>query len=128
MATYVKTAVLTTPVNSVWEVVADVGNVPRLTAMVETSRMEGDMRFCELAGGGELEETILSIDPKLRRVAYRVHKSPFPIAEHAASIVVSETAEGTRVTWTTDMKPDAALPVFAEAADAMFADLVQRLG
>ena len=74
-----------------------------------------------------LRETILSVDHTLRRMAYRVHSSPFPIDEHAASMVVTEEPDGTRVTWTTDLKPDTALPVFAEAADAMFADLVERL-
>jgi carbon monoxide dehydrogenase subunit G len=128
MATYVKTAVVRAPVDEVWSAVADVGNVPRLTSMVETSRMEGDTRYCTFAGGGELRETILSVDHGLRRMAYRVHSSPFPIEEHAASMVVAPEGEGSRVTWTTDLTPDTALPVFAQAADAMFADLVSRFG
>ncbi|MEM6927440.1 MAG: SRPBCC family protein [Myxococcota bacterium] len=128
MATYVKTAVLSAPLDEVWEAIADVGNVPRLTAMVVASRMEGDTRYCTFAGGGELRETILSVDHERRRMAYRVHRSPFPIDEHAASMVVTAEGDGARVTWTTDLKPDDALPVFAEAADAMFADLVSRLG
>lgn len=127
MATYVKTARVQAPVAAVWEAIADVGNVPRLTGMITESRMEGDTRYCTLAQGGELRETVLSVDPALRRVAYRIHTSPFPIEEHASSMVVTEDDGAARVTWTTDFTPDSAMAVFAEAADAMFADLVERL-
>jgi len=128
MATIVKEAVLEVAASDVWAVVSDVANVPELTGMVEASHMEGDTRFCTQAGGGELKETILSVDDDLMRMAYRVHESPFPISEHAASIVVQEASSGCRVTWTTDLKPDDAAPIFQEAADAMFADMVSRFG
>ncbi|MEM6954192.1 MAG: SRPBCC family protein [Myxococcota bacterium] len=128
MATVVKVAELTTSADKVWEIVSDVGNVPALTGMVEESRMDGTTRLCTLAGGGELRETILSVDSEARRLAYRIHESPFPIEEHAASIVVEALDEGCRVTWTTDLLPDSAVPAFREAADAMFADMTRRLG
>jgi len=127
MATVVKTAHLSLPAQRVWQVVADVANVPELTAMVASSRVEGDTRYCTLVGGGELRETILSIDHTLRRLAYRVHTSPFPIDEHASSIVVDDAGEGATITWTTDLTPDSAQPIFEEAAHAMFADMIQRM-
>lgn len=128
MATVTKTATVAASAAQVWRVVSDIGNVPALTGMITESVVEGDHRTCRLADGQTLEESILSVDHDLRRVAYRVHSSPFPITEHASSIVVTEDGQGARVTWTTDLLPDSAAPVFQQAADGMFADMVQRMG
>ena len=128
MATVVRTAELEMPADQVWKIVSDVANVPALTSMVESSRMEGSTRFCALAGRGDLRETILSVDHDRKRLAYRIHESPFPIDEHASSIVVEGLPNGCRVTWTTDLLPDSAVPVFREAADAMFDDMKRKLG
>lgn len=128
MATITKTATLRAPVADVWTVVSDIANVPALTGMITESVIEGDHRTCRMADGQTLEESILSVDHDLRRLAYRVHSSPFPITEHAASIVVSDEAGRARVTWTTDLLPESAAPIFNEAADMMFNDMIERMG
>ncbi len=128
MATITKTATLRAPVAEVWDIVSDIGNVPALTGMIVESVVEGDHRTCRMADGQTLEESILSVDHDLRRVAYRVHSSPFPITEHAASITVSDDGGRARVIWTTDLLPDSAAPMFREAADMMFNDMIERMG
>lgn len=128
MATITKSATLRAPVADVWSVVSDIGNVPALTGMITESVIEGDHRTCRMADGQTLEESILSVDHDLRRLAYRVHSSPFPMTEHASSIVVSDEDGHARVTWTTDLLPESAAPLFNEAADVMFGDLIERMG
>jgi len=128
VATITKTATLRAPAADVWTVVSDIGNVPAMTGMITESVIEGDHRTCRMADGQTVEESILSVDHDLRRLAYRVHSSPFPITEHASSIVVSDDAGRACVTWTTDLLPDSAAPAFREAADLMFDDMVQRMG
>ncbi|MFY0681385.1 MAG: SRPBCC family protein [Thalassovita sp.] len=128
MATVVKVGVVAKPASEIWAALSDVDNVSNLSGMIAESRMEGDLRICVLGDGSEIKETILSVDSDLMRVAYRVHESPLPIEEHAASYVV--TAEGDdscRVTWITDLKPDAAAEGFSQLADPMFADLLGTL-
>lgn len=128
MATITKTATLRAPVAEVWSAVSDIGNVPALTGMITESVIEGDHRTCRMADGQTLEESILSVDHDLRRLAYRVHSSPFPMTEHASSIVVSDEGGLARVTWTTDLLPESAAPLFDEAADMMFDDMIERMG
>ena len=128
MATITKSATLRAPASDVWTVVSDIANVPALTGMITESVVEGDHRTCRMADGQTLEESILSVDHDLRRLAYRVHSSPFPMTEHAASIVVTDDNGAARVTWTTDLLPDSAAPIFSEAADMMFSDMVERMG
>ncbi|WP_299603339.1 SRPBCC family protein [uncultured Tateyamaria sp.] len=128
MATITKTATLRASAPDVWSVVSDIGNVPALTGMITESVIKGDHRTCRMADGQTLEESILSVDHDLQRLAYRVHSSPFPMTEHAASIVVTDDNGAAHVTWTTDLLPDSAAPIFAEAADLMFADMIERMG
>ncbi|MEM7781272.1 MAG: SRPBCC family protein [Pseudomonadota bacterium] len=128
MATVMKTARVNASPTDVWAMVSDVGNVGKLTEMITNSTVEGDHRTCVLADGQKLEESILSVDHDLRRMAYRVHESPFPIDEHAASMTVSDDEGKARITWVTDVLPHESAPIFNEAAEAMFSDLVGRLG
>ena len=128
MATITKSATLRAPVAEVWSAVSDIGNVPALTGMITESVIEGDHRTCRMADGQTLEESILSVDHDLRRLAYRVHSSPLPMTEHASSIVVSDDGGQARVTWTTDLLPESAAPLFDEAADMMFDDMIERMG
>lgn len=127
MATVVKTALVNATISDAWRAISDVSNASALTGMITQSTMDGDHRHCVLADGSELKETILSVDHDLKRMAYRVHVSPFPIEEHAASIVVDVIDGQTRLTWTTDFKPDSAKDAFEGAADMMFADVVARM-
>jgi len=128
MATVTKTARVNASAADTWKVVSDVGNVPALTGMIAESTIDGDHRTCKMADGQTLEESILSVDDALMRVAYRVHSSPFPITEHASSIVVADEGGRARVTWTTDLLPQEAASIFEEAAEAMFSDMVTRMG
>ncbi len=128
MATVTKTARLGASATDVWKVVSNVGNVPELTGIIVESTIDGDHRTCKMADGQTLEESILSVDDALMRLAYRVHSSPFPITEHASSIVVADEDGHARVTWTTDLLPQDAAPIFEQAADAMFSDMISRMG
>ncbi len=109
MATIVKKAKVHVPASAVWRRVATPGNVPALTK------------------GGALPAAMLSVDHELRRVAYRLTDAPPPIEDHAASIVVEGDEHHAVVTWTTDLSPDSAREVFADAADALFASMLARV-
>jgi len=108
--------------------VSDIGNVPALTGLITESVIGGDHRTCRMADGQPFEESILSVDHDRRRLAYRVHCSPFPMTEHAASILESDDSGKARVTRKTDLLPESAAPLFNEAADMMFDDMIERMG
>lgn len=127
MATLQKVVEVATSADAVWKKIADVGGISNLIGFLTESKMDGDKRVCKTADGAVLDELIVSIDPDLKRVAYSITDSPFGFEFHAASMQVSSKGSGAVLTWTTDVKPDAAVqaldPIFEDAAQSMKAAL-----
>lgn len=48
--------------DEVWAAVADAGGISTWFPLIETSRVEADVRHCTLQGGGRLEEEIVTPD------------------------------------------------------------------
>ena len=129
MATVQKKIELAVSAEELWAQVRDVGGLSRLLNVVETSKVEGDQRSCVLADGAELSETVVSVDDGLRRVAYTITVSPFPLEFHAASMEVGDAGEGrSTFCWTTDLKPDGLAEAFDGLMGAEAAQLAERYG
>lgn len=102
-----------------WKALRDVGRINQLITFLGEVSVEGDVRTCSLGDQGELNELIVSVDDERRRLAYSVLESPFGFEHHNASMQVDANGNGgSRFTWITDVKPDAAVPALSEALDA----------
>jgi hypothetical protein len=99
------------PPEQVWKVVSDVGVIADWFPMIESSSATGSTRTCTMAGGGGLEEEIVTNDSELRRLQYRITKG-VPLEYHLATLDVLEDRDGALVIYSADVRPD-------EAADVM---------
>jgi hypothetical protein len=128
MTTVHKTAQLTVDAPKAWRRIADIGKVHEIVPAVVDCRLDDDKRYCTFADGGQLTERIISVDPELMRLAYSITDSPFPLEYHSASMRVLPDANGCRLEWTTDLKPDALKESLAPLFDQLFEQLTERVG
>ena len=125
MATIHRTFDLAGSAEAAWTKLRAVGGVEHLLPMIADSRVEGEQRVCSIVDGGQLSELILGNDDALRRIAYSITESPFPMTFHAASMQVVERDGKVQLVWVTDVKPDALAPELAQVIDSQtpaFAD------
>lgn len=127
MATVHKETILATPADTVWESVADFGAVNKLVTYIGDVRVQDDHRFCSI-DGGETEEVLITSDPGARRLVYALRTSPFNLSHHQSTMQVFPEGSGSRLTWTTDFKPDEASPMMEQAYEAAIASVREVLG
>jgi hypothetical protein len=120
---YLETTLAVAP-DALWATVRDVGSLSSMLDVITESSLDGDVRTCKMGDGGELSETILSIDEENRRVGYTITASPLPIDIHASSMQVIDAGAGkSTFRWITDVKPDA----MAEGLGAMLSGEITQL-
>lgn len=116
-----------TPDNA-WAALRDVGMINHLITFLGDVTVAGDHRSCVLSDQGTLEELIVSVDDERRRLAYSILESPFKLTHHHASMQVAENGgEGATFIWTTDVKPDEAVPALTAAIDGAIESLKTTL-
>jgi len=92
----------------VWAAVRDIGQVHTRLAreFVIDTRLDGDSRLVTFANGEVVRERIVDIDDRARRLAYAV--VDWRTTHHNASFQVTPDGDGrSRLTWVTDLLPDA---------------------
>jgi len=95
------------PADDVWSAVSDAGGISTWFPGIEQSSASGSTRSCTLAGGTQLEEDIVNVDPALRRFQYRITVG-MPVEHHLGTIDVFEDGEGqSLVVYSTEVTPDA---------------------
>jgi carbon monoxide dehydrogenase subunit G len=92
--------------------VGDFGGVGELFPGIESFRVEGDDRVIGMFGL-EIRERLLSRDEAARSISYSVVDG-VPIESHTATITVEADGDGSKVTWSYDVKPDEMAPVFGD--------------
>ncbi len=111
-----------------WAAIRDVGRINEFITFLGQVTVEGDRRTCALGDQGTLREVILSVDDDRRRVAYTIVESPFNFEHHSASMQIAPNGgSGARFIWTTDVKPDGAVPPLSEAIDKAVESLKDKL-
>lgn len=111
-----------------WAALRDAGRINELIRFLGPVTVDGDRRTCELGEQGTLEELILSVDDERRRFAYAIVASPFGFEHHSASMqILPDGGNGSRFVWTTDVKPDDAVPALSEAIDGAVESLRNTL-
>jgi carbon monoxide dehydrogenase subunit G len=107
MASIRREIIVDAPVEHVWAALRDIGNVHTRLAQqfVIDTRLEGDSRLVTFANGEVVQERIVDIDDRARRLVYAVVN--WRTTHHNASFQAAPDGDGrTRLTWVTDLLPD----------------------
>jgi hypothetical protein len=115
---------LTGGADRVWATVAAVGGVDKWFPGILSCRVEGHgagaRRFCEMAGGAKLAETVIAIDEPARTFRYTVDEG-LPVARYEGLLQVRAGHEGSgEVVWTVSFEGE---PDQVAAMEAMLAQL-----
>lgn len=98
MATLRSHTVIPAPVDAVWAVIADVANIADWFPAMRSSTGDGAARTVVLGDGATLEEEIVTLDPELRRLQYRVAGGDLPVTGHLGTVDVIALDERSTVT------------------------------
>jgi hypothetical protein len=130
MASIVREFTISADSERAWAALADVGAVNKLITFLGPVTLNGDVRTVDMGDYGTIEELIVSVDPDLRRVAYSVRKSPWNFGHHHSSMQIlppSGDAEGTRMRWIVDLKPDSLTAEIADGLDSAIESIKKSL-
>ena len=100
--------------DEVWDVIRDVGAVPRCLArdfVVDTRMDDPAERVVTFANGAVVRELIVDVDDDRRRMAYAAVEGPLGSTHHNASFEVTPgPGGGTLLVWISDVLPDDVAP------------------
>jgi hypothetical protein len=93
--------------DAVWAALRDFGEVHSRLApgFVTDTRVEGDIRTVTFADGTVVDELIVDLDDRARRIAYAVVGGSLAPRHHHASMQVFADTAGSRFVWITDVTP-----------------------
>ncbi len=112
---------------TVWALVGDPARLPEWFPGIESCTVEGDQRTVTTRSGLPMPERLLTVDPALRRLQYRITAPLF--VEHLGTIDVLDLGDGTcLVVYSTDAQPATLALVIGGAARAALAALPTALG
>jgi hypothetical protein len=129
------------PADRAWQAIRSIGRLDVWFPIIETCRVDGQgpgaRRYMTIIdGGGEIQDTIESIDDDLRRLVYSRPVSPFPVSSYTGTVEVFTSYDGLGVvTWTIDFesRPEDAAAVaelvhgaIAAGLNGMEKDLLDR--
>jgi Polyketide cyclase / dehydrase and lipid transport len=110
---------LNVPADQAWQAIRGIGRLDVWFPIIETCRVEGHgpgaRRYMTIVnGGGDIHDTIDSIDDAARRLVYSRPVSPFPVSSYRGTVEVFTSYDGLAVVvWTIDFesKPEDAAAV-----------------
>ena len=112
--------------DEVWAIFSDVTRCDWVPA-IEKITLVGDVRSFEMAGLGEVQERIVLLDDKQRKLQYSVIKARSVLEHHLATIHVTEAEEGCHFYWETEIAPDEFEPAIEQGMQSAFAQLQKIL-
>lgn len=116
--------------DAVWAALRDVGEVHSRLApgFVTDTRVEGDIRTVTFADGTVVDELIVDLDDRARRIAYAVVGGSLAPRHHHASMQVFADTAGSRFVWITDVTPAGFETPVADMVDQGLRVIKQTLG
>jgi hypothetical protein len=117
--------VIGAPVDAVWELLKNFGNISNWHPDVLESRIEsggtgqkpGDIRSIRLRDGTAVREKLLAISDDSKSYTYSVIEAPFPIRNHCSTVTLSATPDDqTAITWTAEFAVDVGVDAASIAA------------
>jgi uncharacterized protein YndB with AHSA1/START domain len=113
--------------DTVWALVGDPARLPEWFPGIESCDVDGDQRTVTTRSGLPMPERLLTVDPALRRLQYRITAPAFE--EHLGTVDVIDLGDGTcLVVYSTDAAPAALALVIGGAARAALARLPSAIG
>lgn len=94
---------------AVWEVIGDPLAVAEFLPMIETARMDGDLRVATVPNG-EIVERILEHSDEERYYTYEVVDGPMKLESYLSKLSVAADGDGAVVLWEADFEPPAGVP------------------
>ncbi len=88
----------------VWVLVGDFGGIAGWMPGMESCRLEGENRILDTMGM-TITEKLIARDDATRAITYAIVDG-VPIESHEATITVTPTGSGSRVTWVVDAAPE----------------------
>lgn len=98
--------------DEVWAVVGRFEGLDEWMPGIESCEMDGDVRKLQ-SQGMELHEKLMGRDEDAKTISYSLIKGPIPIEHHLATIAVEPEGEGSKLTWSYEVRPDAMAAAFA---------------
>jgi uncharacterized protein YndB with AHSA1/START domain len=96
---------INTPIESVWEVLDDFGDIQRWNDGVKASELtsdgrvsQGSTRHCDFAPFGAVNERITGYEPNQRMIIHLYETFKLPISDATADFRLAESADGTVLT------------------------------
>ena len=118
MATFRSHLQLSMPVETVWQLISDAGDVSRWFPLVKTSETEGPQRHLILQDGTTVVEDIITNDPVQRRFQYAISDGGIPVQSHLSTVDVIEVSDGsTLVVYSVELEPADLLDVLGPAVE-----------
>lgn len=103
MPTVTKEAEIDAVAEDVWRIAGDPARIADWLPPLESSRVEGERRFCTLADdGGLIEERILEHSDEQRRYRYEILEGPMPVSSYVSTFEVADRDGRAHVSWTAD--------------------------
>ncbi len=126
MALLEKEIVIEASPDDVWAIVGDVANVADWFEGIEESSVQDGIRYVTMPGGMTVTERITGPDHENRTYQYEII-GDMPLDKHHATVTVHDHADGTLLTWHTEVEPDAIADVMGLTFDVALASLKNRL-
>jgi hypothetical protein len=118
---------LACPPDTAWALLGDPARVHEWFDGVVSCTVDGDQRVVVTRSGLPMPEQLLTVDPVLRRLEYRITAPMF--AEHLSTVDVLDLGDGTCLAlYGIDAQPAPLALVIGGAARAALAGLPARLG
>jgi hypothetical protein len=98
------------PADRAWQAIRGIGRLDVWFPIIESCRVEGKgagaRRYMTIVnGGGDIQDTIESIDDASRRLVYSRPVSPFPVSSYTGTVEVFTSYDGQAVVaWTIDFE------------------------
>ena len=114
------TQAMNTSADAVWAIVEDFGNtswMPGGTQAKVEGQGPGMARIIQAGPDATIREQLESVDAASRTLVYTIPEGvPFPVTGYRSTMRVSETPEGSDLTWSCEFEPDGATEAEAQAA------------
>jgi Polyketide cyclase / dehydrase and lipid transport len=111
----------------IWELLGDPVRIPEWFPGIDSCTVEGDVRVIVTRSGLPMPEHLLTVDPVLRRVQYRITSPLFK--EHLGTLDVHDLHDGSSlVVFSTDAEPAALALVIGGAGRAALGGLPALFG
>ena len=118
---------MTCPADDLWALVGAPERVPEWFPGIESCTLTGDQRVVLTRSGLPMPERLLTVDPTLRRLQYRITAPMF--TEHLSTIDVHDLGDGTSlVVYSVDADPAPLALVILGAARAGLEGLPALMG